>query len=107
MVVVKVERDGQRHGSFGRGQQNDKQGDHLPVEPERGGSGATQVGGRKGNEVEVGAVEDQFDSHQHPESIALQRHANHPGGEQNRPYDQIMDDAHRLRQGPSREQTAA
>ena len=36
MVVVKVERDGQRHGGFGRGQQNDKQGDHLPVEPERG-----------------------------------------------------------------------
>ena len=35
VVVVVVQRDGQRHGSLGRGQHDHEQGDHLAVEPDR------------------------------------------------------------------------
>ena len=44
----------------------------------------------EGDEVEIGPVQHQLDSHQDAQGVPLGRHANCPGDEQHRPGNQVM-----------------
>ena len=39
----------------------------------------------EGDEIQVGAVEHQFDAHQHPDGVPLDRHADHAADEEDAP----------------------
>src|SRR5262245_51277984 len=85
-VVVEVEEDGQGDGGFGGGQDNHEYGKHLAGE----GSGIGIEGETiERDEVDVGGVEDQLNTHQDTDGVALDEDGEDAADEKDRAEHQI------------------
>src|SRR5207245_7939892 len=86
--LVDGEHDGEPDGRLGRGQHDHEDREHLSGDL----SGALHVM-IEGDEVHVGGIEDQLDTHEDPDRVAPGDHRHHPEGEQRRADDEEMGEA--------------
>ena len=96
-AVIKIKRDRQCDGRFGRCQHDDEQRHKLAIQPKRAGI-VPQVSTAERDEIRIRPVEHKLDAHQDADRVSLRGHAHDTANEQHRADDKVMGDADRLGQ---------
>jgi hypothetical protein len=81
--LVDGQNDGQPHGGLGSGQHDDEKREDLAGQPPR----HIVI---EGHQVDVGAIENQFDAHEHGHGIASGEHGHQAETEEQAAHDQKM-----------------